>query len=104
MHVLDRLIGPTLLDDVCLQCSDHRDSRAVARFFPLMLLRGTQLHRRRHELGLVTCDTLQVDISGRVGSNIPHVVASRTFSFDDWLAMNREAERINSVELCLVPG
>ena len=85
------------------KCSDHRDSQAVARFFPLMLLRGTRLHRCRHELGLITCDTLQVDLSGRVGSNIPHVVASRTFTFDDWLAMNREAERMNSMELYLVP-
>ena len=83
------------LDWAQLKCSNHRDGRAVARFFPLMLLRGTKLHHRAEELGLVTCDTLKVDISGRVGSNIPHVVASHTFTFDDWLVMIREAELVN---------
>lgn len=83
------------LDWAQLKCSNHRGGRAVARFFPLMLLRGTKLHHRAEELGLVTCDTLKVDISGRVGSNIPHVVASHTFTFDDWLVMNREAELVN---------
>lgn len=77
------------------KCSDHRDSQAIARFFPLMLLRGTRLHDRRHELGLVTCDALQVDISGRVGSSIPHVVASRTFTFEHWLIMNGEVKRMS---------
>ena len=67
---------------------------AVARFFPLMLLRGTKLYHRAEELGLVTCDSLNVDISGRVGSSIPHVIASRTFTFEDWLVMNREAEEL----------
>ena len=66
-----------------------------------MLLRGTRLHDRSHELGLVTCDSLQLDISGRVGSNIPHVVASRTFTFEDWLVMNKEAERVNRIQLHL---
>ena len=41
------------------------------------------------------------DISGRVGSNIPHVVASRTFTFEDWLVMNKEAERVNRIQLHL---
>jgi hypothetical protein len=85
------------------KCSNHASSRAVARFWPLMLLRGTQLHKRRSELGLVTTEALQVDISGRVGSSIPHVIASHTFTFDDWLVMNQEAERVNKVELALVP-
>ena len=83
------------------KCSEHRDGKAIARFFPLMLLRGTRLHDRSHELGLVTCDSLQVDISGRVGSNIPHVVASRTFTFEDWLVMNKEGERVNRMQLHL---
>ena len=83
------------------KCSDHRDGQAVSRFFPLMLLRGTRLYDRAEELGLVTCDSLQVDVSGRVGSGIPHVVASRTFSFDEWLRMNEEAERTNRAEIKL---
>lgn len=84
------------------KCSGHSSSKAIARFWPLMLLRGTQLHHRRHELGLLTTKALQVDISGRVGSSIPHVIASHTFTFDDWLVMNEEAERVNKVELDLV--
>ena len=80
--------------------SDHREAQAVSRFFPLMLLRGTRLHDRKDELGLVTNDSLQVDITGRVGSNIPHVVAARNcFTFDDWLRMNLEAERVNQCEI-----
>ena len=70
--------------------------------FPLMLLRGTKLHGRAADLGLVTCDSLNVDLTDRVGSNIPHVVASRTFTFEEWLVMNREAERVNRVELNLL--
>jgi radical SAM superfamily enzyme YgiQ (UPF0313 family) len=81
-------------------CSAHRHpGGAVIRFFPLMLLRGTALHDRREALGLVTCDALQVDLTDRVGSNIPHVVESKTFTFDDWLAMNHEAERVNATEI-----
>jgi radical SAM superfamily enzyme YgiQ (UPF0313 family) len=83
-----------------LKCSKHRYGMAVARFFPLMLLRGTKLYHRADELGLVTCDSLNVDVSGRVGSNIPHVVASRTFTFEDWLTMNREAEIVNKIVNC----
>ena len=79
--------------------SSHKDSRAVARFYPLMLLRGTRLHQRADELGLVTCESLELDISGRVGSNIPHVVASRSFTVEEWVIMNREAERMNSAQL-----
>lgn len=81
------------------KCSTHCTGKAAAKFFPLMLLRGTALHNRRHELGLVTCDALQVDISDRVGSNIPHVVASRTFGLGDWLNMNAEAERVNRAHI-----
>ena len=78
------------------KCSEHRGAKAIARFFPLMLLRGTRLHDRAEELGLITCDSLKVDISGRVGSNIPHVVKSNTFTVEEWLLMNEEAERINN--------
>lgn len=79
------------------KCSDHRDSKAVSRFFPLMLLRGTKLYDRKKELGLVTCDALEADLTDRVGSNIPHVIASKTFTLEDWFVMNREAERLNRV-------
>ena len=67
-------------------CDAHASGRAVAKFFPLMLLRGTKLHDNREDLGLVTSD--QVQLTERVGSGIPHVVASRSFSVEDWVAMH----------------
>lgn len=70
-----------------------RDARAL--FFPLMLLRGTRLHDRAAELGLVQSDQLGVDIYQRVGSGIPHVVASPTFTFSEWRTMHAVAEEIN---------
>jgi hypothetical protein len=73
--------------------------RAVVRAWPLMLLRGTALNgpaaRRRY--GLVESAQLGVDVSGRVGSGIPNVVASATFDFDDWQAMHAMAEPFNRV-------
>lgn len=54
------------------------------RAFPLMLLRGTKLFDRKHELGLVeSCDPADPSID-RVQEGIPHVVSSKTFSRRDW--------------------
>ena len=83
------------------KCTDHRMGQAVSRFFPLMLLRGTKLFSRATELGLVSSSDENLDLSHRVGSGIPHVVSSPTFTVDDWKFMNREAERINRTELKL---
>ena len=73
----------------------HATREARALFFPLMLLRGTRLHDRAAELGLVQSDQLGVDIYQRVGSGIPHVVASPTFTFSEWRTMHAVAEEIN---------
>ena len=73
----------------------HSTSQAVARFFPLMLLRGTPLHDRAEEFGLQTCTALGVDLTGRVGTSIPHVVQSNTFSVDEWYEMHTIAESFN---------
>ena len=60
-----------------------------------MLLRGTRLHARAAALGLVSSDQLHIDLHERVGSGIPHVVESPTFSFDEWLQMHTLAQGIN---------
>jgi hypothetical protein len=65
--------------------------RGTLRAWPLMLLRGTPLHARAAELGLVASDAIGVDLASRVGSGIPHVVQSPTFSPADWLRMHDRA-------------
>lgn len=68
---------------------------AVARFFPLMLLRGTPLWSQRQKYSLRTSKDLGVDISFRVKSDIPHVIESSSFSQEEWFQMNEEAECLN---------
>jgi hypothetical protein len=46
---------------------------------------------------MVTCESLDVDIAGRVCGNIPQVVASRSFTLDEWCIMNKEAELLNAM-------
>lgn len=60
----------------------------VIKAFPLMLLRGTELERQREQWGLV--DT---------GGAMPMVVASSTFTQQDWQAMARLSEG-----LCVTEG
>eukprot|EP00003_Mantamonas_plastica_P030345 TRINITY_DN748_c0_g1_i10.p1 TRINITY_DN748_c0_g1~~TRINITY_DN748_c0_g1_i10.p1 ORF type:complete len:459 (-),score=50.14 TRINITY_DN748_c0_g1_i10:32-1408(-) len=71
---------------------------SVARAFPLMILRGTPLADFGHMFGIVESDSLGVDITNRVGSGIPHVVASDSFTFDDWLQMHEVAEGFNCID------
>ena len=61
-----------------------------------MLLRGTKLHENAEKLGLVSSNQVGVNIHQRVGSGIPHVVSSPSFSLDEWYKMNAIAEEINS--------
>lgn len=58
--------------------------------FPLMLLRGTELHQRREELGLIESNQILPDkaMAGRVQDEmIPHVVESPSFTLSDWEVM-----------------
>lgn len=76
------------------QSVDYARRYATAvRAFPLLLLRGTQLHARRTELALEEDD-----------STIPRVVASPTFSRADHARMeeiatacNQEADRVADI-------
>ena len=78
------------------QIDAHAGADARALFFPLMLLRGTKLHENAEKLGLVSSNQVGVNIHQRVGSGIPHVVSSPSFSLDEWYKMNAIAEEINS--------
>ena len=63
--------------------------------YPLMLLRGTPLHAAKDRLGLVESDTLDLEID-RIQSNIPHVVASPSFTYEDWRTMAAMAEGLDA--------
>jgi radical SAM superfamily enzyme YgiQ (UPF0313 family) len=88
----------------------RRHGAARIRAFPLMLLRGTPLHARRDELGLVEGYADDDDTAGGgggggsgaetlgeerlLGKGIPHVVASPSFTRDDWRDMLRIARQL----------
>jgi radical SAM superfamily enzyme YgiQ (UPF0313 family) len=59
--------------------------------FPLMLLRGTKMFEQKQALGLIESDEMaSVDID-RVQHDISHVVASKTFTYEDWRKMSELA-------------
>lgn len=66
--------------------------------FPLMLLRGTPLYYEKESLGLVeSTDSIHTfDKIPRIQENIPHVVSSLTFTYDDWLLMGQLAEDLQT--------
>ncbi|KNE56516.1 radical SAM domain-containing protein [Allomyces macrogynus ATCC 38327] len=72
-----------------------RPTRLMA--WPLMLLRGTELHAQCRELGLVTRVTSPEMLrahgipEGRVVADLPHVVASPSFTEVEWGEMARMA-------------
>ncbi|KAJ3104270.1 hypothetical protein HDU96_008988 [Phlyctochytrium bullatum] len=61
-------------------------SGCAVKAFPLMLLRGTPLHERREELGLVESMEVEEELEGvgRQTTHIPHVVESPTFTRKEW--------------------
>ncbi len=56
--------------------------------FPLMLLEGTDLKNQKEKFGLVEG---LIDDSG-----IPHVIASNSFSHEDWKTMHHMAQQLNN--------
>lgn len=59
----------------------------VIKAFPLLLLRGTRLDQERHKWAFETCD-----------GEMPMVVRSSTFTFDEWLEMARYSEALKLTE------
>jgi radical SAM superfamily enzyme len=68
----------------------------VVHAFPLMLLRGTPLHEQKREFGLVESNEIASDAIDRVQDNIPHVVASDSFSYPDWRQMAKIASELEN--------
>lgn len=67
--------------------------------FPLMLLRGTPLYEQKHELGLVESTDVHFDHIPRIQQDIPHVVSSPSFTYDEWLRMGEIAEELEKYNL-----
>ncbi len=74
-------------------CKDYAVPTIYA--YPLMLLRGTPLHAEKEKLQLIESSDLNININ-RIQSNIPHVVASPTFKYEEWCAMVDIAESLNA--------
>jgi coproporphyrinogen III oxidase-like Fe-S oxidoreductase len=75
----------------------RQNGAPVIRAFPLMLLRGTPLYEAKKALGLVeSCDVPGADVSTLVGSRIPHVIASPSFTFREWRQMHDLAAEANA--------
>ena len=60
--------------------------------FPLMILRGTLLYDKKKELGLIESHEIASVAIPRQQQDIPHVVASRSFTHSDWKEMAKIAE------------
>lgn len=60
--------------------------------FPLMILRGTLLHDKKKEFGLVESHEIASSAIPRQQQDIPHVVASNSFTYSDWKEMATLAE------------
>ncbi|CAG8546181.1 1229_t:CDS:2 [Gigaspora rosea] len=73
-------------------CFNHKVP--VIHAFPLMLLRGTPLHERKAELGLVESFEIALTEIDRVQTDIPHVVASPSFTYEEWKEMSKIAESL----------
>jgi len=73
-------------------CKDYGVPTIYA--YPLMLLRGTPLHAKKEQLQLIESSDLELQIN-RIQENIPHVVASPSFSYEDWCSMAKMAESLD---------
>lgn len=73
-------------------CKDYGVPTIYA--YPLMLLRGTPLYAAKQKLQLIESSDLDLRID-RVQENIPHVVASPTFTYEDWHSMAEMAEALD---------
>lgn len=71
-------------------CRHHKVP--IIHAFPLMLLRGTPLYHQKTQLGLIESNeiaSLEID---RLQEDIPHVVSSPSFTYNDWKEMAKIAE------------
>lgn len=73
-------------------CKSHLVPTIYA--YPLMLLRGTPLFEKKNELGLVESTDIELKID-RALKDIPHVISSPSFTYDDWREMAKIAESLD---------
>lgn len=66
----------------------------VIHAFLLMLLRGTPLYYRKNEFGLIESDEVVSEAIERVQTDIPHVVASNSFTYQEWQEMASMAKEL----------
>lgn len=74
-------------------CKDHGVPTIYA--YPLMLLRGTPLYAAKEKLGLRESTDVEVKVD-RVQDNIPHVIASPSFTEAQWCMMAAMAEELDA--------
>ena len=72
----------------------------IVKAWPLMILRGTPLDTRimREAYGLKEMSISASDEIDRVQVNIPHVVSSSTFSYEEWVVMTKVAALLARTE------
>ncbi|CAG8488064.1 7106_t:CDS:1 [Paraglomus occultum] len=80
--------------DFCL-----RHKVPTVKAFPLMLLRGTPLYDRKSELGLVESYEVASPDIDRLQVDIPHVVSSPSFTYEEWKEMAAMAACLEKKEL-----
>lgn len=71
----------------------------IIHAFPLMLLRGTPLYEKQAELGLVVSETFASTYIDRTQNKMPHVVASPSFTEQDWRQMADIAEELEKANV-----
>jgi radical SAM superfamily enzyme YgiQ (UPF0313 family) len=60
--------------------------------FPLMILRGTPLFDMKKTLEILESDEINLDAINRIQSDIPHVISSFSFNYQDWQEMAKIAQ------------
>jgi radical SAM superfamily enzyme YgiQ (UPF0313 family) len=78
-------------------CLKRVQKKENLKAFPLMLLRGTPIHSRKEELGLIESTTLNeflFEDEKKFYEGIPHVVSSPSFSKEDWIKMSQFMKNI----------
>ena len=62
--------------------------------FPLIILRGTPLYEQKHALKLLELTDVRFDDIPRIQKDIPHVISSPSFTYEEWLKMKEIAEKL----------
>ena len=72
----------------------HFHKVPIIHAFPLMLLRGTPLYEQKMQLGLIESTEIASAEINRVQIDIPHVISSPSFTYEEWKEMAKLAESL----------